>query len=553
MTFDLLRRALVTRRAFVSGAATGSLTALPTWRTADDTDDLAAAERLLDLEFRDDERELAAPRVAGHREDLARLRAEEVLRDTAPALRFDPRPPGSATPTGQRAALPEPGAAPATPASDEDLAFASVHDLAALLRSGAVTSRQLTELALQRLENHDPKLLCVVNLTREHALAAADRADREIARGEWRGPLHGIPYGAKDLLAHPGTPTTFGAAPFRDQVLDEEATVLARLREAGAVLVAKLSLGALAMGDVWFGGKTRNPWNTEQGSSGSSAGSAAAVAAGLVPFAIGSETYGSIVSPCSRCGVTGLRPTFGRVSRHGAMPLSWTMDKLGPIARTAADCALVLHAIHGRDGLDHDAVDAPFDWSRGRDISGLRIGILEDEAWERPQERTFLDALRATGAEISELQLPDAPYRSLLIILFCEAATAFDDLTRSGGLRELTSQGPRDWPNTMRSARFIPAVEYLRAMRIRSKLIADTAVALDGVDVLVSPSFGNRALACTNLTGHPCCVVPLGAREDGSPTTITIHGKLWGEAEALAVAEHWQTHTDWHLRRPPLD
>lgn len=553
MHVDLLRRAVLTRRAFLGGAAATGVAAVA--GRAGDAEDMAAAERLLGLSFTAEERAQAGERLAEQRADYSRLRAVSLDLGVPPALRFDPRPPGTSWPApgeGAAGARFAPLADLPRLSTDDDLAFASVHELASLLRAGKTTSAQLTALALARLKAHDPVLRCVVTLLEEQARAAAARADAEIAEGKWRGPLHGIPFGAKDLLAWPGAPTTFGAEPFREQVLEVEATALAKLRDAGAVLVAKLSLGALAMGDVWFGGRTRNPWNPEQGSSGSSAGSAAAVAAGLVPFALGSETYGSIVSPCSRCGATGLRPTFGTVSRFGAMPLSWSMDKLGPIARTAADCALVFDAIRGPDGRDPDAVAAPFAWQRGADVRGLRIGHLEGNGGgDRGRAATgaVLECLERAGAAVRAVRLPDLPARSLLLILFAEAATVFDDLAREGGLRALGAQGPGDWPNLLRSARFVSAVEYLRALRVRTALIERTHEALADVDVVVAPPSGN-ALAVTNLTGHPCCVLPAGARDDGTPRAATVLGRLWREADVLAVAEHWQRQTDWHRRRP---
>ncbi len=546
---ELLRRALLSRRAVLGGAlAAGAAGVLPRTRR-DPAADLAATTRLLGLEFLDEERGQAESRLTALRDSYHALRAAPLDRQTPPALRFDPSaPPPAAAPMPQWTPPPAPRIESAL-----DLAFASVEELGALLRSGATSSRALTELALERLETHDATLHCVVTLLREQALAEAERADAEIARGEWRGPLHGIPYGAKDLLAARGAPTTFGAAPFRDQVIDADAAVIEKLRDAGAVLVAKLSLGALAMGDLWYGGRTRNPWRPEQGSSGSSAGSAAAVAAGLVPFAIGSETLGSIVSPCTRCGATGLRPTFGAVSRAGAMPLSWTMDKLGPIARTAADCALVYDAMRGADPRDPDSRDTAFDWQPRRSLDGLRIGVLGQEQWREAPEAAFLDTLGKAGARPVEVQLPDAPLRDMLVILHAEASAAFERLVREGGVRGLTGQRDRDWPNQMRTARTIPAVEYLTAQRLRSDVIAGTHRALDAVDVWLAPTFGNAALTLSNLTGHPCMVMPLAARDDGRPLSITVLGRMWGEAAITTVAEHWQAHSEWHRRRPPLD
>jgi len=375
-----------------------------------------------------------------------------------------------------------------------------------------------------------------------------------------------VPWGAKDLLAVRGYPTTWGAAPFQDQVIDRDATVVSRLDEAGAVLVAKLSLGALAWGDVWFGGTTRNPWNLEQGSSGSSAGPAAATAAGLVGFSIGSETWGSIVSPSTRCGVTGLRPTFGAVSRHGAMTLSWSMDKLGPMCRSVEDCALVFNAIRGADGLDPTAVDRPFPWHPGIDPRRLRVGFVQslfetvpkdDENPERAREEHALDlealeVLRSIGIRPAPVALPDLPVSALSFILSAEAAAAFDELTRSGRDDELVRQIEEAWPNEFRIARTIPAVEYLQANRVRTLLMRDMARIFDEVDVYVSPSFGGDNLLLTNLTGHPAVVVPNGFPSDGSPASLTFTGRLHGEAEVLAVAMAYQEATGHHLPRPPI-
>jgi Asp-tRNA(Asn)/Glu-tRNA(Gln) amidotransferase A subunit family amidase len=320
-------------------------------------------------------------------------------------------------------------------------------------------------------------------------------------------------------------------------------------------LVAKLALGALAMGDLWFGGRTRNPWQPDQGSSGSSAGPAAAVAAGLVPFAIGTETLGSIVSPCRQCGTAGLRPTFGTVSRHGAMPLSWTLDKVGPIARTAVDAALVFDAIRGADGKDAAARTAAFPWRRGRGLQGLRLGVLTGErVLQRDEDRAFLAWLEQQGSKPAPVTLPEAPYQAMLLMLHAEAAAAFDDLLRSGGLPQLDGQADDDWPNQFRSARSVPAVEYLRAARLRTELQRAMAKTMAAIDVLVAPTHGGPTLACTNLTGHPTYVLPVGRseRDAGRPTVLALVGRLYGEAEVLAVAEHWQEATPWHRGRPPL-
>jgi len=411
---------------------------------------------------------------------------------------------------------------------------------------------------LDRLKRHGPTLECVVTLTEERALRQARRADQEMAMGRYRGPLHGIPWGAKDLLAVRGYPTTWGARPYEDQVIESDAEVVSRLDQAGAVLVAKLTLGALAMGDVWFGGRTRNPWNLEQGSSGSSAGSAAATAAGLVGFSIGSETLGSIVSPSTRCGATGLRPTFGRVSRAGAMALSWSMDKLGPICRTVEDCALVLEAIHGADGVDPTARTVPFNWDAGKLLSGIRIGYYR-RAFQEGTSRTrdldlrALEALRGLGVEPVLVELPgEFPTGALRIILNAESAAAFDDLTRSGRDGLLVRQDPGAWPNLFRQARMIPAVEFIQANRVRTMIMGALDSALEGVDVFLAPSFWGDLLLMTNLTGHPVVVVPSGFDEEGNPVSVSFVGSLWGEGDLLRVAKAWQDATGHHLRRPPL-
>lgn len=549
----LLRLPPTSRRAFLAGVCASATPALLA-RHLGGPEDMAAAARLFGLEFGKAELEQAGGRLEELRRAYGELRAAEVALELPPCARFDPLPPGEPPPA------PGPGfdwqpAAPEPPRDDTELAFADVSVLASWLRQGAVTSRRLVELCLQRLERFDPVLRCVITPLREEALATADERDRELGARRPRGPLHGIPFGAKDLFAWPGAPTTFGAGPYREHVWPVRATVLDRLHAAGAVLVAKLSLGALAMGDLWFGGRTRNPWNPEQGSSGSSAGSASAVAAGLVPFALGTETLGSIVSPCRRCGVGGLRPTFGAVSRHGAMPLSWTMDKVGPIARSATDLALVFDAIRGADGRDPAARDAAFPFAPARGLEGLRIGVLAPGRRERrnaDQER-FVAWLREQGAAPATVRLPEAPYRAMLVMLHAEAATAFDDLLRQGRLGELPGQDDGDWPNQFRCARTIPAVEYLRASRLRSGLQRSMAAALDGVDVLVAPTHGGPTLTATNLTGHPTLVLPVGAEDGtGQPTVLALVGRLHGEAALLRVAAAWQAGTDWHRRRPEL-
>ncbi len=514
---------------------------------------IAQAERVAGLEFTDEERDEMARGLNQN------LRAWEELRQVAldnavvPAVQFDPVLPGVTFPTERRAPRWSAPGAVRRPASLEDVAFWSVGRLAELVRTRQVTSVELTTMYLDRLRRHGPRLECVISLTETRAMEAARRADAETAAGRYRGPLHGIPWGAKDLLATRGTRTTWGAKPYEDQLIDMDATVVERLDAAGAVLVAKLTLGALAQGDQWYGGRTRNPWNLEQGSSGSSAGSAAATAAGLVAFSIGTETLGSIVSPSTRCGVTGLRPTFGRVSRHGAMALVWSMDKIGPICSTAEDCALVFDAIRGPDGRDTTVRDLPFNYDAERRLADLRIGYVRS-AFEADREtRAFDDAvlevLRARGASLIPIEMPaDFPLNPLrTAILNAESAAAFDDLTRSNrdDLLERSS-----WPNSFRTARLIPAVEYINANRVRTRVMHAMHETMQQVDVFVAPTSGNSVLLLTNLTGHPAIALPTGFREDGTPVSIQFVGRLFGEADLVAVARAYQEGTGWHGRRP---
>jgi Asp-tRNA(Asn)/Glu-tRNA(Gln) amidotransferase A subunit family amidase len=521
---------------------------------------LEDAEQVAGLEFTDEERDLMLRGLNSNLESYERLREVELPNSVAPALYFNPLTVGASVNVPPRPSRRSEVRVDGAPSDLEELAFRPVTYLAALVEARLVTSEDLTRMYLGRLKKYGPKLECVITLTEDLALEQARRADAEIAAGRYKGPLHGVPWGAKDLLAVPGYKTTWGAMPYKEQVIDESATVVKRLEEAGAVLVAKLTLGALAWGDVWYGGRTRNPWDYEQGSSGSSAGSASATAAGLVGFAIGTETWGSIVSPSTRCGTTGLRPTFGRVSRHGAMALSWSMDKIGPICRGVEDCALVFEAIHGPDGRDLSVVDAPFNWDAELDVRGLRVGYVksafesereEQEEWKRLDEAT-LESLRAMGLDLTPIELPDLPIGAMSFILNAEAAAAFDELTRTNQDDVLVRQIRNAWPNVFRQSRLIPAVEYIKANRVRTLAMEAMAEIISEIDVYVAPSFGGSNLLLTNLTGHPCVVLPNGFREDGTPTSISFMGKLFGEAETLAVARAYQEATDFHLRRPTL-
>lgn len=528
------------------------------------TEDIKAVEKIIDLHFTSKERKLMLEDVRNHARLYRRLRQTPLANSVPLPLHFNPQVTTTEAPNPGPSNLaqlaptykPDPNFPLKRPENLEELAFYPVTALAELIRTRQVTSMELTEMYLHRLKKYGPKLECVITLTEDLARKQAKRADEEIAAGKYRGPLHGLPWGAKDLLATKGIRTTWGAAPYKNQIPEEDATVVKKLEEAGAVLVAKLTLGELAWGDVWFGGRTRNPWDYEQGSSGSSAGSAAATAAGLVAFAIGSETWGSIVSPSSRCGVTGLRPTFGRVSRTGAMTLSWSMDKIGPIARTVDDCALIFQAIIGPDGRDLSCVDQPFHWDPDLDLKSIRVGYLKKE-FERDyrnkkNDLQTLEVLKSLGLELIPFELPtDIPVDSLSFILNVEAAAAFDELTRSHQDDLLVRQGRNAWPNVFRQARLITAVEYLQANRWRWLLMKEMAERMKNIDVYVAPSFGLNLLL-TNLTGHPAVVVPNGFDESGHPTSISFIGNLYAEDKALRVARAFQQATDFHLRHPQL-
>ena len=546
---------------------------------------LDAAESLFGVDFNEAEEQMALNSVNRNLDSYDQLRKLNIPLDTEPAITFRPYLPGK-KPTGKST----PGAKlkfarPVVPANlrPEEIAFLPVTALATLIESKRITSTELTTIYLDRLKKYGETLKCVVTLTEELALKQAADADAEIKAGRYRGPLHGIPWGAKDLLATKGIKTTWGATPYKDQVIDVDATVVERLREAGAVLVAKLSMGALAQGGVWFGGSTRNPWNTERSSSGSSAGPGAATAAGLVGFSIGTETLGSIISPSVTNGVTGLRPTYGRVSRYGAMALSWTMDKIGPMCRSVEDCVLVLNAIYGGDGKDDTCTDAPLEWNSistppsgggagkpAPPLASLKIGYIQKEFEGAPnnpnptdaQRQTFsgrsamyaeaLDVFRKAGAKLEPMAMPDFPSQAIGFVLSAEAAAAFDDLTRNKEqLASLTGQSPGDWPNTFRSSRFIPAVEYIRAMRARRLLMQKMDELMSQYDVFLSPAPGSSSLQVTNLTGHPAIVLKSGFI-DNMPQSIMLTGRLYDEATLCRVALAYEQATEWHKRNPTL-
>ena len=534
---------------------------------------IKSAEWVSGIEFTDDDRKLMLDGLNEAVADYESLRAVPLDNGVPPAIRFHAQNRSCGLDRVERTARPTQWFPGPRPSGDDAVAFAPVTQLSAWVRSKVISSRELTRLYLERLKKFDALLKCMITLTQETAIQQAKKADEELAAGRYRGPLHGIPWGVKDLLAFPGYRTTWGAKPYENQVRKEKATVIARLEDAGAVLLAKLSVGALAWGDVWFGGTTKNPWKPEQGSSGSSAGPAAATAAGLAGFTIGTETLGSIVSPCTRCGATGLRPTFGRVSRFGAMALSWSMDKVGPIARSVEDCALVFDAIHGSDGLDPSAESHDFHWPPQRDFRSMRVGYVADLFDREPPEqipdgpmrdrfaeqirfdRDVLDVLKKLGVALHPIKLPDElPVSALALILTAEASTAFDELTRTGRDDLLVRQIENAWPNVFRQGQMIPAVEYLRANRIRTLLMAKMKQTLSQVDAYVCPSFGGSNLVLTNLTGHPAVVLPNGFRKsDGTPTSITFCGRLNGETELLAIAQAYQQATDFHRKHPKLE
>ncbi len=573
-----MNRKCLDRRNFLATCSRFGLaaTAFPAtlWALADGgkaeitKDTIAQAATLVGLDFDDKQREMMLRDLTSRRQAYQAIWDLHLENSVTPALVFNPVLPGMTFDAATRP--PVLGRAPvaAAPKNIEDVAFYSVRQLGELIRTKKISSLALTQMYLERLKRYDPLLKFVITLTEERALAQAKEADRDLARGKHRGPLHGLPWGAKDLLATKGYRTTWGAAGFEDQKIEQDATVVTRLDAAGAVLVAKLTMGALAYNDVWFGGMTRNPWKPDQGSSGSSAGPASATAAGCVAFSIGSETLGSISSPSTRCGVTGLRPTFGRVPRTGAMALSWSFDKLGPLCRSAEDCALVLAAINGPDEQDPSVHNVAFNWDATLEIRKLRVGYVKADferempaqlpADRRPQweaARKFdTDALAVLrgklGLELIAVDLPKLPMQAMRPILDAEAAAAFDELTRSGRDQLIIERG-NTWPVTFREARFLPAVEYINANRARTLLMQQAAEIFKKVDLFVSPTGGGQVLM-SNLTGHPAVILPNGFRADGTPVSLTFVGNLFGEAKLLAVAKVYQEATGFHLKHPEL-
>ncbi len=530
--------------------------------------DLAIADKLAGRAYTAKEHDLMLRGAGDLRKTYVALRKAEVNERVEPSTKFDPRRPDTRLPTENASLHPVSAPVPPYNGKPESLAFASVATLSRLIRAHKITSMELTRMYLDRLKRFGSRLNCVITLTEALALKQAARADAEIAAGRYRGPLHGIPWGAKDLLATSGIRTTWGAKPYENQILDYDATVVHRLDAAGAVLVAKLSMGELAVNDVWFGGMTRNPWNPKQGSSGSSAGPGSATAAGLVGFSIGSETLGSIVSPSVRCGVTGLRPTYGRVSRYGAMPLCWTMDKLGPMCRSVEDCALVLAAIYGPDDKDSTVADVPFHWNPTLPLRSLRVGIdqaaFDNMGRARPglqaeaRKKVYSDAidtLHRLGISPKPIRLPEQTdaYRALPeLIIDVESAASFAQLTASGKLDLLAGQSENGWPNTFRLGSTVPAIDYLQALRVRTQLQQAMAQALHDVDCYITPPFVGPTLAYTNLTGHPTLITRCGML-DGVPQSIEFVGNLYQEAAILRLGLAFEQATHWHKQWPDTE
>lgn len=444
------------------------------------------------------------------------------------------------------------------PANKNDLAFYSIAELASLIKNKKITSTELTRFFIKRLRKYGDTLHCVISLTEEIALKQARKADAELAKGIYKSPLQGIPYGLKDLFAVKGTKTTYGTPPYKDQVIDEDAFVYTQLEKAGAVLVAKLSMGELAMDDIWFGGQTKNPWNLQQGSNGSSAGSASATVAGLVPFAIGTETYGSIVAPSATCGATGLRPTFGSVARTGGMTLAWTSDRIGPICRSAEDAAIVFAYIHGADNDDRASRTMPFNYTGNADLKSLKVAYAKNYIDSLPansSEKKVIRTLQKAGVQVTPIDFPSNLHTNDLLVTIwaAESAAAFDPLTRSGQDEKMVQQWQNRYPNMLRSARFIPAVEYLNVCRVRYLVMQQAYQLLSKYDIIIVPSMADEPMALTCLTGNPCITLPSGMPADGAPSSITfIGGKLYSEATITAFAKKFQQLTKYNEMHPEM-
>lgn len=518
---------------------------------------VAEAQKIIGIEFTPAQRDSMLNTLNSQAKQYQDLRKLNMPNSVVPALNFNPTPIGFTPQDKTNGFRLSKISGVKLPADRNELAFYTIRQLSELIRTRQITSVELTRFFIARLTKYNPKLLFVVNLTQEHALKQAAQADAEIKAGRYRGVLHGIPFGVKDLLSSAGSKTTFGAAPYKEQELHIDATVVKRLEDAGGILIAKLTLGELAMGDNWFGGITKNPWDITRGSSGSSAGPASAVSAGCLPFAIGSETLGSIVSPSTECGDTGLRPSFGRVSKYGAMALSWSMDKLGPITRSVEDAAIVFNAIQGTDPNDLSTIAAPFNYDGNvRTLKGWKIGYLQSAFGSRyanaANDSLTLVKLKELGAELVPIEVPDLPSGAIALALDAEAGAAFQELVVNHKDDLLARQGKNAWPNIFRAAQFIPAVEYINANRARTLLIQQWYDKLKGLDLYVAPSFSAN-LRLTNLTGNPCVVLPNGVNRRGLPASITFMGQLFGEGKTLEAARIYQEATGFHLKHPALN
>ncbi len=518
-------------------------------------DMIDAAARLAGLEISPPDREEMVAGINANLESFEALRKVRIDQHVPPPLYFNPAVPGQTFNRVRRPFLRGAREPVTRPRNLDEVAFWPVSDLSRLIESRQVTSEEMTRLYLDRIERFDGTLFSVITLTADLALEQAAQADREIAAGRYRGPLHGIPWGAKDVIAKKGYRTTWGCSVYRDQVIDIDATVVQRLETAGAVLLAKLSTGEIARGDRWFDKQTRNPWKTDEGSGGSSAGPGAATAAGLVGFAIGTDTTGSILGPSRTCGITGLRPTFGRVSRHGVMPVCWSLDKVGPMCRSVEDCAIVFEAIRGPDNQDLAVVDMPFNWDGNRNLEGLRIGFLEDAFGEDAlaNDRETFARLANLGADLLPVRLPEHAGMDALQMLLVDEAAAFDELIQSGKVDMLIQDRDEPEDMLMRVARLLPAVEYVQIHRLRMLMMQGLERALREVDVYIAPHSSSANTTATSLSGHPAISVPNGFDADGRPTGILFVGKLYGEAEMMTAARVYQDASDFHRLQPPLD
>jgi Asp-tRNA(Asn)/Glu-tRNA(Gln) amidotransferase A subunit family amidase len=522
--------------------------------------DIPIAAKFLDLQFTEKEIDSMYGGLRDMLRNIKRMHGVSLNNNVQMSLAQSPVLPGMKFETKQQPINWNIPSNVQLPKNRNDLAFYSILQLASLVKNRKISSVELTNFFLNRIERFDDSLKAVISITREISIEQAKQADAEIAKGKYRGPLHGIPYGLKDLFAVKGTKTTWGAEPYKEQAIEEDAYVYTRLKEAGAVLIAKFTLGALAMGDKWYGGRTNNPWNTGFGSSGSSAGSAAATVAGLVPFAIGTETLGSIISPSHTCGATGLRPTFGSISRTGAMTLSWSLDKAGPICRSAEDAAVVFAFIHGTDGKDASAVNMPFNYNPKTNIKKLKIGYAKnyfDKITDTSRnEWKVLQSLRRAGVEFTPVNFPDSGvynFNIVGVVIASEAAAAFDEFTRKNIDDEMTWQNRGDWPNYFRTARFYSAVDYINANRHRYLLMQEMDKLFDDYDVIITPTYSGSQLGITNLTGHPAICLPTGySATTRLPTSITFLGKLYGEANLIAVAKAYQLATPHEDVHPEL-